>query len=427
MIDVAKSFSSIALGHDNLDTDPWLLNVDNGTIDLRTGLMREHRRDDLITKMALVIFDPNAKAPTWDAFLDRAMGGSQDLVSYLQRMIGYSLTGAILEHVVAFMFGGGANGKSTLLAAIHAMLGDYATPAPRGLLFRSRNERHPTALATLHGRRFVTCSEIEEGQAFDEALVKDLTGGDPIECRRMREDFWSFTPSHKLFLAGNHKPTVRGDDEGIWRRIRLVPWIITIPESERDTNLPSKLRAELPGILAWAVRGCMAWQSNGLDEPAAVKLATSKYREESDTLGEFFRLRAVFEAGATIARKDLREAYQAHCQENGAEPFGAKRFAGRLREGGVTETSVRKGVSVVDGWRGVRLMTDAERAAAAAWREARRDEGTCSEQIPQSRDHTRTCEVTSRDPPPTGPDVPTDDDEPAFGAWLASQGVGGAT
>jgi len=236
------------------------------------------------------------------------------MVEYLQRLAGYALTGDIREHVLAFFFGKGANGKSTFLRTLLTILGDYASPAPRGLLFRSRGERHPTELASLFGRRFVTCSEIEDGQAFDEALTKDLTGGDPIECRRMREDFWSFEPTHKLFVAGNHKPSVRGDDEGIWRRMRLVPWLVTFAANEQDKRLVEKLLTESPGIVAWCVRGCLDWQSNGLAEPATVRKATDEYREESDALGEFFRLHAVFDAAARVARKDLREAYAGYCK-----------------------------------------------------------------------------------------------------------------
>jgi P4 family phage/plasmid primase-like protien len=369
MATLARSVSGVAISHEQLDADPWLLNVRSGTIDLRTGEQRAHRRDDLNTKLASVDYDPNARAPTWEAFLRRAMAGDHELVAYLQRLIGYALTGSVQEHVLVFFYGGGANGKSTFLSTIHALLGDYATPAPRGLLFRSRGERHPTELATLFGRRFVTCSEIEEGQVFDEALTKDLTGGDRIECRRMREDFWTYGPTHKLFMAGNHKPTVRGDDEGIWRRMRLVPWTVTIPEGERDPALPGKLALELPGILRWAVDGCLAWQSSGLAAPAAVRSATDEYREENDTLGEFFRLHVAFEPDATIVRRDLREAYETWCKENGQPPFAARRFASRLRESGVVEANVRRGMKTLDGWRNVRLITDAEkelRAAAAA-------------------------------------------------------------
>lgn len=364
---LSRSAKPLTVSHSQLDADPWLLNVQNGTLDLRTGELQEHRRENLITKLACVDYDPDADAPAWRAFLDRVMAGDEALIEYLQRVVGYALTGSVQEHVMGFFFGGGANGKSTFLSTIHAMLGDYATPAPRGLLFRSRGDRHPTELATLFGRRFVTCSEIEEGQSFDEALTKDLTGGDPIECRRMREDFWSFQPTHKLFLAGNHKPTVRGDDEGIWRRMRLIPWTVTIPAEERDPALPSRLRAELPGVLAWAVRGCMAWQKGGLGAPEAVLKATTSYREENDILGEFFRLYVVFEAQAKIQRKELRESYENFCKENGCEPFGAKRFAGRLRERAVTEGSLRMGDRVLHAWVGVRLATEAEKAIATAW------------------------------------------------------------
>ncbi len=367
MVSLARHDSAIAISPQQLDSDPWALNVQNGTIDLRTGKLRQHRREDLITKLAPVVYDAGAECPTWIAFLERAMASDAEVVSYIQRLFGYALTASVREHLLAFSYGPGANGKSTCLRIGHEMLGDYASPAPRGLLFRSRGDRHPTELATLFGRRYVTCSEIEEGQAFDEALVKDLTGDDLIECRRMREDFWSFVPTHKLFMAGNHKPTVRGDDEGIWRRLRLIPWLVTIPANERDKTLPEKLRAELPGILRWAVEGCLEWQAKGLDEPEAVRRATREYREENDGLGEFFRLHVVFEPEGRASRKELREGYETFCKENGAQPLGAKRFAGRLRERGVTDCTVRRGFAVVDGWKGVRLATEAERVASTTW------------------------------------------------------------
>jgi len=366
MVQVARSTPSIAIRHTELDSDPMALNVANGTLDLRTGALRKHDPRDLLTRLAPVAFDHKATCPTLDAFLLRAMGGNAELVDYLARIVGYSLTGEVREHVLAFFFGGGANGKSTFLGVVRDLLGDYAAPASGGLLFNGKGE-HPTALAALCGRRFVTCSEIQDGQQFDEALVKDLTGGDQITARRMREDFWTFKPTHKLFLAGNHKPHVRGDDGGIWRRIKLVPWSVVIPEAERDTHLPEKLRAELAGILAWAVRGCLAWQQRGLAEPQAVRDATAAYRDESDTLGQFFRLTVQFERDASVTRKEIREAYELFCAENGSSPFVATRFAQRLREHGVTEKSIHVGPKCVNGWRGVRLMTEAERAAAQVW------------------------------------------------------------
>lgn len=372
MVTLATSEPSIAIAHNALDADPWLLNCENGTVDLRTGALSPHDRRQLITKLAPVAYDPDAPCPTWDAFLARVQTASE-LRGFLQRAAGYALTGIIRENALFFSYGrDGANGKSTYHETILAMMGDYGGPAARKLIFRSPNsDRHPTELADLFGRRFVRCSEVEEGQAFDEALVKDLTGGDTISARRMHEDFWSFFPSHKLFLAGNHKPTVRGDDGGIWRRMRLIPWAVTIPKNEQDTGLSAKLRAELPGILSWAVRGCLEWQTRGLDEPAEVREATREYRAESDALGEFLAHYVKFEESGRVPRAQLRSVYERYCGDNGAEPFGARRFSGRLRENGVSECSMKTVVSVaglqaskiavVNGWRGVRMLTDDER------------------------------------------------------------------
>ncbi len=369
MISLAKSAEQIAISHEQLDAKPWALNVANGTIDLTTGTLWPHAREDLLTKIAPVAYDPKALAPTWLAFLDRAMAGNAELIDFLARLIGYSLTGEIREHVLAFFYGGGANGKSTMVGTTHAMLGDYASAAPRGLLFTAKNEQHPTELASLYGARFVTCAEIEDGRTFDEAKIKDLTGGDVVEVRRMREDFWKLRPTHKLFLSGNHKPVVRGTDDGIWRRICLVPWTVTIPVAERDAELPTKLRAELPGVLAWAVRGCLEWQRGGLKVPAVVHDATDAYREESDPVGEFFALRCVFEPDARVTRKMLRAQYESFAEENGVRhTLDAKKFAEAVRRRGATDGNVRHEGKSCDGWHGVKLATDAEREAASTWR-----------------------------------------------------------
>ena len=360
-VQLAKSAPELAVTHERLDADPWALNCTNGRIDLRTGKLHTHSPADLITKLASVAYDPAAECPTWERFLSQAMGANADLLSFIRRMTGYALTGVIREHVLGFLFGSGANGKSTYINTMHAMLGDYATRAPRGLLFTQFGSKHETELTTLFGARMVSCSEVDEAATFDEALVKDLTGGDPITARRMREDHWTFTPSHKLFLAGNHKPRVKGADEGIWRRIRLIPWTVTIALEERDTGLPEKLRAELPGILAWAVRVCLEWQKHGLGEPVEVTQATAAYRHESDPMREFFDLHCVFETEARAPRKHIREAYETYCKENGAEPLGAKRFAEGLRRHSVLDGVVKYMGKVMDGWKGVRLATDSER------------------------------------------------------------------
>ncbi len=359
MLRLARSAPEFSIHHDALDADPWLLNVQNGTLNLRTGRLRPHDPADLITKLAPVQFDPDATCPTWDVFVDRSMGGNKALVGFLRRFVGYALVGVTREQVLGFLFGNGANGKSTFVMTLHAIMGDYAVRAPRGLLFESRNS-HPTALTTLFRARFVSCAEVPKGAALDEALVKDLTGGDLIMGRRMREDFWTFAPTHKLFLAGNHKPIVRDGDDGIWRRIRLIPWTVTVPPEERDPQLPEKLVREAPGILAWAVRGCLEWQRDGLGEPPAVTAATAAYRVESDPLREFFDLRLVFSPDAIVSRKDVRIAYEAHCKDNGDEAATPRELGAALRGRGVTPGSVRRHGQVLDAWRGVRLATDAD-------------------------------------------------------------------
>jgi putative DNA primase/helicase len=364
MLDIARSFERIAIRHEELDADPWVLNVANGVIDLRTGRLLPHDRARLLTKMADVAFNPKATCPAWTRFLGACMGGKEDLTTFLARMVGYALTGDTGEHALFFLFGDGRNGKSTFLTTLAAVLGAYATAAPRGMLFRSGADRHPTELTCLHGARFVSCAEIEQGKAFDEALVKDLTGGDTITARRMNQDFWSFRPSHKLFIAGNHKPVVRGDDDGIWRRLRLVPWLVQVAPEDVDRGLADKLRAEAAGILAWAVRGCLDWQKNGLGEPRAVLEATASYREESDPLGDFFVERLVFEPGTKTPRALIRGAYDAWAKENGVRaPLGHRSFAAALHKRAVTDGGTMRipsKSSPVDAWVGVRLRRDDE-------------------------------------------------------------------
>jgi putative DNA primase/helicase len=364
-IDLLRTLLPLHLSE--LDACPWLLNVRNGTVDLRASELLDHTREHMITQQTDVEWDDSARCPTWDEFLRNAMGGDTHLVLYLQRLIGYALTAETREHVLLFFWGGGRNGKSTFLRTIQALFGEYGCAAPRDLLFQPRggSTPHPSELARLYGKRLAVGAELGEHHRFDEAKVKDLTGGDTIACRRMNEDWWEYRPTHTLFLAGNHKPQVSGDDLGIWRRMRLIPWTVTIPEADVDSELPEKLRRELPGILRWAVHGCLEWQRIGLAEPDSVLAATAAYRSESDIVGEFLRKHCAFEPDATVLRKDLRERYERWCAESGHEPVGARKFASRLRERAVTDTTVRRGLSRGDGWRGVRLLRDEEQWAEA--------------------------------------------------------------
>lgn len=358
-LSIAATDRSMVLTHDKLDVEHFLFNVENGTVDLRTGRLRKHRRDDLITKMAPIKFKRSAKCPRWEKFVSEAMGGNEELVTYLQRFVGYSLTGSTQEHALVFFYGEGNNGKSTFLTTLYRMFGDYSLRAARGLLFRSKhgNERHPTSLASLHGKRFVTCAEIGENQELDDELTKDLTGSDPINARRMREDEWNFLPTHKLFLAGNHKPRITGTDKGIWRRNNLVPWAVNIPDADVDKGLPDKLLKEASGVLNWCIEGCLAWQEHGLNPPDAVIRATEEYRVEQDVVGQFLDELLVFEKEALIERSVLRKAYEDWCEKLGHMAVGARKLSQALRSKGVTDGSVWDpgGRGARDAWVGVRL------------------------------------------------------------------------
>ena len=243
MIALAKSDAPIPARAADFDADPWLLNVQNGVLNLRTGELMPHAPEHLCSKLAPVTFDAGAHCPTWHAFLHRIFAGDAELIDYLQRWLGYCLTGQVSEQYLHALWGSGANGKSVLIGTVLALLGDYgATAAPELLL--ARDGKHPTEVADLQGRRFVCSVETDEGRRLAEAAVKSLTGGDTVKARRMHENFWEFSPTHKLALVTNHKPKVTGTDHAIWRRLRLIPFEVTIPDAEQDKTLPAKLQAE---------------------------------------------------------------------------------------------------------------------------------------------------------------------------------------
>jgi putative DNA primase/helicase len=261
------------------------------TIELTTGLSREYRREDYITKLAGTPIDRDCPTPKWKEFLDVVTDQNAELQNYLQRMAGYCLTGSVREHVLFFLYGTGANGKGVFLSTLNGVWGDYAVTAPMDTFLETQGERHPTELAFLRGARLVIAQETERGRRWAQAKLQSLTGGDDITARYMRQDFFTFRPQFKLVIAGNHKPSLSSVDEAIRRRFHLVPFTVTIPKDERDPELLDKLKAEWPGILAWAVQGCLDWQRTGLNPPPVVTQASEAYFAEEDTLGRWIEER----------------------------------------------------------------------------------------------------------------------------------------
>jgi putative DNA primase/helicase len=271
----------------DFDADGWLFNVANGTIDLRTGELRPHRREDHISNLSRIEYDKEASCELWDKFIVRVTAENRALYEYIRRFVGYLLVGDTSEQALHFLYGLGGNGKSVFCEVLLRLLGEYAVAVSPDLIMLKRHGGIPNDVARLRGVRAALMNETTQGARFDEAKLKDLTGGDTLSARFLHQEFFDFRPTHRIVIRGNHKPAINGTDEGIWRRLRLVPFTVTIPEAERDGNLQSKLDKELPGILNWAIAGCLEWQRDGLKPPAIITDAVRAYREESDTLGRF--------------------------------------------------------------------------------------------------------------------------------------------
>lgn len=334
MIEMAQSDPRIVAKPDAFDADPMLFNCVNGTVDLRTGELRKHDRGDLLTRISPATFEPCAAAPVFREMLHRTFAGNESMIAYLQRVVGYSLTGRTDEQCLFFLYGPGCTGKSAFTELLRVLFGDYAMHAPFATFEERRSEGPRNDLARLQGARLVTAVESCEGRSLDEASVKALTGSDTITARFLNREFFEYRPQFKLMFASNHRPRIRGTDEGIWRRIRLIPFTVVVPESQRDPRLGERLRAELPGILAWAVEGCLAWQREGLGTPEEVRKATAEYREASDPLGDFLRDRCTQVAGSTTPSAELYKCYVEWARESGERELRQRDFTQRLEERG---------------------------------------------------------------------------------------------
>lgn len=331
---LARSDRAVVVRERDLDRDDWVLGLRNGVLDLRAGTLRPHRREDLITRIAPVEFDAAAACPIWDAFIDRVTGGNNDLARYLARVVGYCLTGSTQEQVLFFLYGSGANGKSTFLNVLRRLLGDDLAKQTsyETLAFKKHGRGSTNDLARLQGVRAVLTTEIEDGSQLDESLVKQLTGGEAITARFLYREFTEYDPKFKLLIAGNHKPVIRGDDDGIWRRVHLVPFTTTIPEGERDPCLLEKLLTELPGVLNWAFAGCIEWQHGALRPPKAVVDAVAEYRSDSDLLGQWVAECCEDGPEKSVGAADAYDSYKWWALRDGYKPMSNASFGRKLSE-----------------------------------------------------------------------------------------------
>jgi len=334
----AQWIKSLNIKTDELDPSPWLLNVKNGTVNVLTGEFREHRQEDMITKIANVKFDPDADCPMWKQFLREIMNYKADIIGFVQAAAGWALSGDTSEQTMFILFGTGANGKSTFLNTIMYLLGDYATATPTETFMKKMGDQYTNDIARLRGTRFVTTTEAEQGRRLAEPLIKKITGNDQMTARFLYGEFFNFTPTFKIFMATNHKPVIKGTDYGIWRRIKLIPFTERIPEEKQDKHLELKLREEASGILNWLLEGTARWKREGLKAPKAVLLATDEYRGEMDVIGNFLKERCVQQKELSIRIRELYKAYTDWCDDSNEHAVSERFLSMRLKEMGFEQT-----------------------------------------------------------------------------------------
>ncbi len=336
MVSLAESEPGVPISPNELDTNPYLLNCLNGTIDLKTGQLRPHDPKNFITKVIPVEYDPAAQCPQWLEFLETIFNWNYDLIRFSQRAVGYTLTGDVSEQCLFLLHGLGANGKSTFIDVVSMLLGDYSQGADFETFLIHKNETIRNDLARMTGRRFISAIENEGERRLAEVLIKQLTGGDTITARFLFGEYFDFKPTFKIWLAANHRPNIKGTDYAIWRRIKLIPFNVTISEEKRilKAKLMEMFSKELPGILTWAVQGCLEWQRNGLQTPEEVKVATNGYREDMDGIGVFLKDCCVLASEVRTKSGDLYETYRKWCVDNGEFTIGNRQFGRRLSEKG---------------------------------------------------------------------------------------------
>ena len=352
---LAGTEHGIVVTPDDLDADPFLLNCRNGTLDLRTMELRDHDPADLLTKMTGAEYHADVAGKVFAKFLEDVQP-KPEMRDYIARLTGLSLEGRVVAHILPIHYGAGANGKSTYFAAVEAALGDYAGPADPELLTARTYDAHPTGTADLFGLRLAILHESDHGRRLAEGTVKRLTGGDPVKARRMREDFWEFKPSHTFAMLTNHKPMISGTDEGIWRRVRLVPWDVVIPEADRDEELGDKLALELGAVLAYLVEGYRQWREKGLADPEHVVEVTAAYRADSDAIARFVGQRCMTGPNFTARSSELFAAWSKWCATEGVEAGTNKAFTESLQNRGYDTRHTNMGTV----WKGLGLAAEGD-------------------------------------------------------------------
>jgi len=352
---LARTEPGVPVSPGELDADVWAFNTLSGTLDLQTGEIREHRREDLITKVALVEYDPEAEAPRFMRFINEVFEGDEDRIAFVQRFAGYSLTGSTEERAFAILHGSGKNGKTTLVELLRDVLGDYARNTDTETVLRKRHTGIGNDVAALKGARFVSAAEVEKGRALAESKIKNLTGTDTVTARFLFAEPFDFRPEFKLWLSTNNKPVIHGTDDAIWDRIRLIPFDQRFTGAKADRSLPRKLREELPGVLAWMVRGCMDWQRDGLGESDKILEATQGYRTEMDALAAFIEECCIVEPSVWCKFADLYAAYGKWCEDSHEHPESSRRFADSLTERGFEKDTGKGNVKIR---RGIALRHD---------------------------------------------------------------------
>ncbi|MGV0986616.1 MAG: phage/plasmid primase, P4 family [Limnohabitans sp.] len=337
---------------DEWDADQWLINTPGGVVNLRTGDLKAHDRADRMTKVSSATLSSGEACPTWLQFLEQATAGDAELIRYLQRMFGYCLTGSTQEHALFFLYGTGANGKSVFVNTLFSLLGDYAANAPMDTFMETRGDRHPTDLAGLRGARFVAATETEQGRRWNESKIKEITGGDFVSARFMRQDFFTFLPHFKLVIAGNHKPAIRNIDEAMRRRLHLIPFTNTVPPEKRDKHLQAKLLKERNAIFEWGVQGCLDWQQHGLQQPSSVLKATDEYFESEDLLGRWIDERCVLTPNGKSLTAELFNDWKQWAEGAGEFIGSQRRFSDLLLTRGLKKWRNSFGVR---GYQGIGL------------------------------------------------------------------------